>query len=443
MGSDIAQPRFAALRFLKHSRVVREGMWSGIGQVGSAAAFIVGIRLLTEMVLPNTFGVITLIMGAALLLKNMFCLPVMQALLRYHPEFNQRGELWRLRRVARTLVLSTAVPLVAVLILCGAGAAILKSGAWTAFLIIAALIALEVWRQFEFNILYRRQHWISMAQLIDAWARPLCAVAAVLLWGPRADAVLLGYLAGTLASCIALFGWVRREGLEALMPAGEQDRELARGLIRYAMPLVPLALIGWIISLSDHYIIKLFNDPADVGVYSAAYGLMSQPFLIVMSILSRTLTPVYFSVLARRDAPAAERLLRHWLLAVIGICAIGLVLVILLREWLAGIVLAEEYRGGTVYMPWIALGYSIYSVAMVLEMRFHATKQTSRILIVQALSAIAAVAAPLLFLQFWGVRGVAMACPVYFSVMAIAMWALSRRLPMAEAPTEAEASTIP
>ena len=102
-------------------------------------------------------------------------------------------------------------------------------------------------------------------------------VLGVLVLGPRID-VVMGALALSIAvTLVLLFGRFRacrrRHAAPKLLPPAMADE-----MRRYAIPLVPIALMNWFTSVSDRYIIAWFShDTFMVGVYAVRYGLVSQP----------------------------------------------------------------------------------------------------------------------------------------------------------------------
>ena len=64
---------------------------------------------------------------------------------------------------------------------------------------------------------------------------------------------------------------------------------------------MPLALLGWVISLSDRYVLAGLTSPVQTGIYAAGYGLASTPFIMLDQFLALTLRPVYFDAVGQRD----------------------------------------------------------------------------------------------------------------------------------------------
>jgi O-antigen/teichoic acid export membrane protein len=244
--------------------------------------------------------------------------------------------------------------------------------------------------------------------------------------------VLGGYLIGSAAVYLTMLGVMRREGVGEKDPEGrgaEWRGPAAREMWRFALPLVPVAIVGWVTQISDRYILGLFLGASQVGIYTVTYGLMSQPFLTVGSVVGRTLMPIYFKAVSDGHHDLQRRTFRTWLLATAAVGVAGVAAVFVFRGLVARALLFEKYRGGVELMPWIAAGYALYCVGTVFEQRLYARKLTGRVLVGNAVTAVVSVVVPLAFLYKWGMVGVAAACPVYFGVMVVTMALLARHNP--------------
>jgi O-antigen/teichoic acid export membrane protein len=171
--------------------------------------------------------------------------------------------------------------------------------------------------------------------------------------------------------------------------------------------------------------------PAAVGLYAASYGLMSQPFLMTQAVTGQTLAPHYFNAISSNDTALARKALRAWLLGTLALCVVGVVAIIVLRDWIAWLFLAEEYRDGKALMPWIALGYSVFALCQVLTLKLQAQKRTRNVMIAHGIGAAASIAVTVPLTWSLGVLGTAIACPCYFAILlgALALFGSDRFAP--------------
>lgn len=396
--------------------------WVAGGQALTAAGTVVGLRVLTQNLEPAVFGQATLLLATAALALGVTCTPLTQAAMYFFPTLAPEGReallasaAWRgLRR--SWIWLGTAV------LVAGGAYIIVGNGTISIVLATVAVLLSDCWRSINVSLLNANaQHrrygtWLAL----EAWARPLCATAAVLMVGASATAVLWSYAAASLL--INLFLSPRSWQAE-----GGETAELDQRLWGYAWPLIPLGLLGWANGVSDRYIIGGLLSLQDTGVYAAAYGLASRPMLLLNAAFEQFMRPMYQHAVSTGQAQRAATILRRWLLGLAVSCVGVVVLFYLMRDQLAALFLGARFRSGAVLMPWIASGYSILALSYVFERINYAHGRTRRVLLTEATSGIAAVILTTVGVRSWGLIGAAVAVPCYFSVQLIFAILLSRR----------------
>ena len=409
------------------------GAQLALGRVLGALALLVGTRLLTEVVPPQVFGEYAFALAAVYLARNIYVVPLTFAVARFYPELALRGELATLRGAlapwSRGWTLATVLATLALI-----AAALATGQSWSvSALLCGAIVLVLLRRELEIALLNaaRRHRAFSIWDAAEAWARPLLAIGAVLLWQPSAEALLLGFLvalAGALLTARLL--------LPARPAAGAmRDPANTRRVMRYLWPIVPIPLLGWVTGLGDRYAIAWLDGFEQVGLYAAVYGLMSQPYLMLEQIARLTFSPVYFHAIAEGDQATQQRTFTRWIATVVGLGAVGVVATVFLRHALADVLLAQSYRHAADLMPWIAGGNALLALARVFESPLYAQHSPRRVLIGQLLSALAAIAVGLPMIAAYGAWGAAVACPIYFGLQCGVTIALGARRPPV-APTE-------
>ena len=413
------------LSSLLKTRILREGAWVASGQIISALAALISIRIMTELLRPEEFGRITLLVGVAALALGLTANPHLQAMIRYYPEWRMNGRVDVLRRVATGLIATLVA--VAVLVLVGGwGVAALTSDAnGYVGLLVAALLVVDVLRSFElafFNAA-RRQRSAAIVQVADAWSRPLLAMLAVLAFGSSAEAALAGYIAGSLLVVVVMHMMTRLEGADPVLPAGLTATngqlgtdQLSKAIKRYALPLAPLAIFGWISGMGDRYVIGGLLGMAEVGLYAAAYGLASRPFLMLSGIIEQTLRPVLQNAIATGDGGRIAQAKRAMLATTTAGAVFGVLCFVVLNDVVAGLLLAEEYRVAAGLMPWVALGYALLTISNVFSRFCYAFDATGSVLMLTVAGALIGIAVLVPAVMWHGLRGAVIAVPVRFGV---------------------------
>ncbi len=399
--------------------IFREGAWSAFGKITTAIGALIGVRFLTEFVPKEVYGKISLLIGIVTLGSNLFASPLISAAQRFHPEMVLSGKVQQLRRTIVD-ILKWAVGTLAGLILLGGLFVRFGTMSYLVFVALAGFLVVQVMRNLEIGFLTaaRRQKEVALWSSSEAWLKPAFAVLLVILLGDSPQSVLLAYFVaiGGILLCFHLLP-LSVEGRGNPKVPSETDTELTANIRRYAMPLVPLALVAWISTLSDRYIIAGMLGSASVGIYAACYGLLGMPFLMAGGIIGQTLRPPYYQAISAGNINLAKKLLRTQLAITALICGAGIVAIFFLRNVLAALLLAKEYRSAVSLMTYIAAGITLQVISQIFEGILIAYKRTGFLLIIHSFGAVVCVLSVYFLIRRFNLIGAAMACPVYYLSM--------------------------
>ena len=403
------------------SRIVGEASWALLGQVGSGIVLLLGTRVLTELVTPEVFGQVALMVGIVALGVNNFSSPFVSAGIRLLPETIQKNQRGDLTRILRGLI-SRSVALAIVLMAIGGVAYgyVSENKPWL-FVASGLLLVATVRRDFGVQLLSgeRRQREASLWQTSDSILRPVMAISLVLWGGGDAVLILLGY---TLASFVANTMWFKVHRVDAKETTIHRSlgyRSLRKEVLAYAWPLIPLELVGWLNTLGDRYVIAYLMTAAEVGIYAAAYTLINEAFNRSSMVLLRTFQPVYFNHFSRDQSEPARKVFRIWLICVIAVGFGGVLALVLLKGWVSELLLAEAYQSAAVLMPIIGMGCALQATGIVLAQPLYARKRTRLVLRGRVVGAICAAISIPIMVKWQGLMGAAIAAPIYFGTEAL------------------------
>jgi O-antigen/teichoic acid export membrane protein len=394
-------------------RIVGEASWVTAGQAASIVGRLAALKILTTLLAPDVFGEVTLLLATSAFASNIFFQPVGQAALRFYPDAIRDGRFDALRRLTgRTLVAGGTLALV----LMAVGAIIWlgvmgRPGSAPAFAAMGALLAADAWRAYESNFLNaaRDQRTYAIWNVVDAWARALFAFAAVRLAGPTAASVLVGQVAACVLVALAFRPRFAR-------PSGPRadSREVHSWIegvrpqyVRFVAPLVPFALFGWVIGLSDRFFLAAMAGAGAVGLYGAVYALGSQPFIAIASVGVLTFRPVLYEALARDDRRTERRVIRTWLALATLVAVAGALVCWALAPWIVRIATGPAFWAGASLLPWIAAAYGLQGAQFVFESLIFARRRTSLLLALQAIGAVASIALYVVLIPRIGALGAA------------------------------------
>jgi hypothetical protein len=120
----------------------------------------------------------------------------------------------------------------------------------------------------------------------------------------------------------------------------------------------------------------------------------------------------------------------------------GLLILLLTKDWVAALVLAESYHAAVDLMPAMALGCALHALGTAFAQPLLAKKRTRALLKGRLCGAVtAAIAIPVLVSQF-GLPGAAWANPVYFGIEALVLALLAKPWQAATSPKPGTIQTL-
>jgi len=415
---------------------ISNGAWLVSGQGLTAISMLVGVRLLTEVMPPEVYGAVSLMLGILMLGRNLFCFPFYQASLRFYSDAAQRGQVGDLRAILIRYLSRSSLLLAGLIVLLGIPYCMWRPTSPLLIPLLIGLLMIDVFLVMETDLLNAagRQRPFAILRASEAWARPVAAVLAVRWLGADPLVVLLGYLLASGACLAGIFVFrVERVGVSGGVGSLDgvdipPDDGLRDRIWRFSLPLLPLAILQWTSVLSDRYVIGGLLGLEAAGIYIAAYGLVNQPFAMIDGVLELLLRPAYFETVASGDRRRMRNIFRAWVAIIVMTCVTGVVVVTLLSDRIVAILLAERYRDAARFLPPIAAGNAMFAISAVFEKVAHAASRTGLVLIGRSVGAAMSLAVGIPMIFCFGVAGAAWAVPIYYGCQLLFACLVARRL---------------
>src|SRR5262245_27470744 len=292
---------------------------------------------------------------------------------------------------------------------------------------VALVIAGFVW-------LWTQMNYAQITSLFRAEQRPvafaIATVANVLItigatvvlvvgFDKGATGAVVGNLLGTLVVYVVLLGYRRYQlGLTF-------DRHLLRQMNRFGLPLVPAALMLWVINFIDRLFIARFNGQAEVGIYSLAVRIASV-IVFLMAAFQLAWPAFAYSIRDDREATRTHSYVPTYLLLLM--CWVALALAVL-APWLVDILAPKgKFARSADAVPLLCFAVAAYAGYTVLAIGIGRARQTQYNWIVAGTAAAVNVALNLGLIPPYGMMGAAVATLVAYVVLFVAMWVNSRRV---------------
>jgi len=297
---------------------------------------------------------------------------------------------------------------------------------WRGLILLAVpLLWVQAW--FELNLELARSRLQPVRYGLMSGVKAVSALvlgALAVLWGLGAYGPLLGLLAGMLLA-VLLWGW-----LEWKRTVPYPSRSLLGELLRYGLPLTATFALGFVVSMSDRFLIAWFLGEGPAGMYAAAYDLGQQTLTLLMMVVNLAAYPLAVRALEQRGPEAARQQLRQnatLLLSVAFPAAVGLSL---LAPNVTGVLLGEGFREEAArLLPWVALAILLSGVrAYHFDLAFQLGRYTLGQVWVVGAAALLNLVLNLLWIPFFGLLGAAYATFAAYLLALLLSIALGRRV---------------
>jgi O-antigen/teichoic acid export membrane protein len=140
----------------------------------------------------------------------------------------------------------------------------------------------------------------------------------------------------------------------------EYDKVVFRKLLKISLPLIPHALGGAILTMSDRIFIEKMINLETVGIYSVGYTFGMIVLLFSNSFI-KAWNPWFYKKLASPSHNNKKLIVKYSYLYIIGILGIA-IFVGLFGNYILPYFVDEAYYSAASYIFWIAIGYAMFGM---------------------------------------------------------------------------------
>ncbi len=201
----------------------------------------------------------------------------------------------------------------------------------------------------------------------------------------------------------------------ALLRAGLHLRlDIVRGMLAFGLPHVMNLLSGWVLQLSDRYLLEVLGSLAQTASYSVAYSLGSVLSAVVIAPFSLAWWTLMFPIAKRSDAALVFQRIFRWFSLVLLLATFALSLVGIL---ILDLLFPVSYHNAAPIIPIIALSIMFNGIFVVVALGTSLLKKTWSVAIFITLSAVINVGCNLFLIPLYGSLGAAWATLLAYIVL--------------------------
>lgn len=417
--------KFSTL-FITRYPLFKEAFWVFLGQLLVAVISLIGLRLITEFTDPTIYGEITLWLGIIVLLKNAFIMPISNYQLRYYPQFfhtyQTRSFNFQIRKYYKYFfILSSSVFLVGLTLV-----SVIKMDVVNWLLVPGLLLFFlsDSSKVYFLNIFSaeRRQFLLSIFSIVDSVLLFVFLIMALLI-SNSAQSYIMGQAAGVTLSFLLLYNYFRSSKQSTPQKEEADSGSITVTFKKYALPFIPIAILSWVLNLSNRYILNSYSSLLDVGIFTAAFAISSRPFIFLSGLIGNFFRPILFEKQIKNELAKSNRLFNSWLLVIVVLGSLILVLYFFFGSIISNIFLAKDFRQNSeVLFLLIGSGYLLLTMFQVIENRLMSLEDSKSILFIYMISALIYITVNLILIPKLGLIGAALAVLVTFMLQFIVGW---------------------
>jgi O-antigen/teichoic acid export membrane protein len=406
------------------TRLLTGGAAYQASSIASAVLAVVTLPLYTRALTTSDFGIAETLLTFIILASILLRLGLGEAFVRYYASREEGAERARLATITAAAVLLTttlaalaataaAAPLSS-LILGFEDAGIMRIG------------VLGLWAFTNLEIAYallrvdERRRTYLLASLTNVVLTVALTVTLVVALGQGAR----GYLAGNyVGSTIVLLGlwWTLRDRVAI---GTRWDRSLLGPLLRFGVPTVPADATVFALNVVDRAYLLRTQSAAAAGLFALSVKLATAVIVAVRGF-QLAWPPLAYSIADDDRARRFYATVTTWYVVVTGLVVAGLTL---LGRWVVRLLATPAYFDAHEALPWVALGWAMYGLFLVLVTIGGRAGVTTR----NFPAALAGVAVNALVLVALvgplGIAGAGIALVASYAVMLVVLHLLTRRL---------------
>jgi O-antigen/teichoic acid export membrane protein len=240
----------------------------------------------------------------------------------------------------------------------------------------------------------------------------------VLDWGAR------GYLLGNYAASTVVLLGLWAVALRDRIGLSLRGAAILAPLLRFGAPTVPADAAVFALNVVDRAYLLRADSPAAAGLYAVAVKLATA-VIVTVRAFQLAWPPLAYSI---ADDDRALRLYARVTTAYVIVTGLVVAGIALLGRWVVRVLAADAFFAAHRALPWVALGWALYGLFLVLVTIAGRARVTARTLPGAAAGLVVNAVALVVLVEPLGIAGAGIALCAAYLAMLVVVHLLTRRL---------------
>lgn len=222
-----------------------------------------------------------------------------------------------------------------------------------------------------------------------------------------------------LTSCFVIFTSLRKTNLLH----SKLDKALIKRMLYFGIPLMPAAIIGWLLTSMDKVMLRTLCNYSELGVYSAAFKIVN-----VLGIIQSCFTLFWPPVAYRWHEEKKDNKYFSAVNDIVAVVMVIMCMLILLCKDIVAVILGKNFAQSIYIFPFIMLYPIMYTMSETTCLGISFSRKTGYNIIVTAISGTLNVILNYLLIPSLGGKGAAIATGLSYIAFFWGRTLFSRRL---------------
>lgn len=229
------------------------------------------------------------------------------------------------------------------------------------------------------------------------------------------------FLTGLIFSFFSIYFLFKKELIKVSF-----NKKYVFNALMFGIPLIPHALSGSIISMTDRlFIANMIGLPA-TGVYTVGYQVGSIINLLAMSF-NNAYVPWLYQRLKNNSNSTKIKIVKFTYLYFFAIITLAILLAFLAPPILK-ILLGKSFNESSIYVSWIAMGYAFNGMYLMVVNYIFYSEKTKILAYITFSAALINILLNYLFIKAFGAIGAAQATTIVFAIKFFLVWFFSSKV---------------
>lgn len=198
-----------------------------------------------------------------------------------------------------------------------------------------------------------------------------------------------------------------------------------RDAISFGVPLIPHALSGTLLAMSDRVFQANMLSSAEVGIYSVAFQVATG-VTIIMSSVNQAWAPHLFQQLNCDNSAENKRRVIVQTYKIAGLMAFFTLVFIVLSPIIFKLFIASSYHGGVAICQWISVAMMFQGFYFLVTNYVFYVKKTYLLSIITVIAAITIMLLNYWLIPYWGIIGSALAMCISWCLFFLMTWCFAQ-----------------